>query len=82
LLLSVAVAWRPSGNIKGVIGTYEEAFLPTGIRTAFAGAGGHSFPTPGSFGYHSQTDVTYSNSAACNCVVPNFTFNGLINVTP
>jgi plastocyanin len=41
-----------------------------------------TFATPGTFGYHSQTDVTYSNNTDCNCVIPIYSFNGTIIVTP
>jgi len=41
-----------------------------------------TFASPGSFGYHSQTDVTYFTDAGCGCTAANFAFKGLINVTP
>jgi len=77
------VTWTNKGGQVHTV-TSNSGYLPAfdsgGISTSQSFS--VTFPTPGSFGYHSQTDVTYSNSAACNCVVPNFTFNGLINVTP
>ncbi len=40
------------------------------------------FNTPGTYGYHSQTDVSYFNDAGCGCVAPVYSFNGTVVVAP
>ncbi|HVB09011.1 MAG TPA: hypothetical protein VNM16_01445, partial [Bacillota bacterium] len=60
---------------------YLPAFDSGGLNTGQSFS--VTFPNPGSFTYHSQTDVAnYFTDAGCGCVAPNYSFHGRINVTP
>lgn len=76
------VTWTNKGSEVHTV-TSNSGYLPAfdsgGLSTGQSFS--TTFSTPGSFSYHSQTDVTYSNSSSCNCVVTTYLFNGLINVT-
>ena len=77
------VTWTNKGSQTHTVSSnqgYTPAFDSGGLgpNQSF----NYTFPTAGSYGYHSQTDVTYSNSVDCNCVIPVFNFNGTINVAP
>lgn len=41
-----------------------------------------TFSSPGSFGYHSQTDATYFTDAGCGCTAANYLMRGTVAVSP
>ena len=76
------VTWTNKGaNVHTV--SSNSGYIPAFDSGGLGGGQSFSvtFPIPGSYGYHSQTDVTYSNDAGCACVIPVYSFNGTINVT-
>jgi plastocyanin len=77
------VTWTNKGTQTHTV-TSNQDYTPAFDSGGLSGGQSFSytFTTPGSYGYHSQTDVTYTTSQSCNCVIPVFSFNGIINVTP
>jgi plastocyanin len=78
------VTWTNKGTQVHTVtsnGNYTPAFDSGGMNTGQTFS--VQFNTPGSFGYHSQTDVVqYFTDAGCGCIAPQYRFTGLINVSP
>ncbi|HEX6511366.1 MAG TPA: hypothetical protein VF157_03640 [Chloroflexota bacterium] len=77
------VSWTNNGmqpntvtSDAGYVPAFDSGGMTTGQKFSV------TFTTPGSFGYHSQTNITYFQDAGCGCTAANYVLRGLINVTP